>query len=262
MHTKTEELLYFLLWSWDNLLTPSWRSVDESFEGWAYRKGFRRQLARLEKQRFVERQESRPDEHIWRLTEIGRRRALGECEPEQSWAKIWDGRWRFVLFDVPVDQNDRRNALRRSLRDNGFGCLQGSVWVNPHPLERRLFDSTRVQPESFLMMEALPVGRESDERIRAAAWDFRRINELYEAYINVLQRRPIEPVDTALQGEVLREWARAERAAWERVAGEDPFLPEQLLPRDYLGKTAWDSRKKALSSAGWQIRGFRSSAKS
>ena len=41
----------------------------------------------------------------------------------------WDGRWRFVVFDVPEDYRKLRDGLRKTLRFIGFKKLQASVWV-------------------------------------------------------------------------------------------------------------------------------------
>ena len=38
MKAKTEELLYFLLWTCEKAFRPTWRNLEESFEGWALTK--------------------------------------------------------------------------------------------------------------------------------------------------------------------------------------------------------------------------------
>ncbi|MEX1995366.1 MAG: hypothetical protein WD887_01150 [Candidatus Saccharimonadales bacterium] len=45
--------------------------------------------------------------------------------------KQWDQRWRLVIFDVPEEHKQARNALSRKLRELGFQPLQRSVWVHP-----------------------------------------------------------------------------------------------------------------------------------
>jgi hypothetical protein len=49
LKAKTEELLYVLLWSAEQLTRPSFRNLTDSYESWAYRHGFLRQIAALEK---------------------------------------------------------------------------------------------------------------------------------------------------------------------------------------------------------------------
>ena len=99
---KTEEFLNLLLWSAEILARPTFRNLTESYEGWAYRKGLRRQLYRLERKGFVERDRSSLDDRLHRLTSKGRLHALGGRDPDARWNCAWDGGWRLVVFDVPM----------------------------------------------------------------------------------------------------------------------------------------------------------------
>lgn len=45
----------------------------------------------------------------------------------------WDNRWRFVTFDIPVNQSKERVKLTRQLQKLGFQLLQRSLWVHPYP---------------------------------------------------------------------------------------------------------------------------------
>ena len=46
--------------------------------------------------------------------------------------KVWDGKWRVVIFDVPQRFAYLRTELRAVLKRAGFHMLQKSVWVFPH----------------------------------------------------------------------------------------------------------------------------------
>ncbi len=46
--------------------------------------------------------------------------------------KRWDGKWRVVLFDVPVSKKPAADAFRRALKKLGLKQLQRSVWVTPY----------------------------------------------------------------------------------------------------------------------------------
>ncbi len=50
----------------------------------------------------------------------------------------WDGKWRFVLFDIPIKYTKAREALRWRLKALGFYQYQKSVWVYPHPCEKEI----------------------------------------------------------------------------------------------------------------------------
>jgi DNA-binding transcriptional regulator PaaX len=116
MKSKTEELLYFLLWSAEMLVRPTFRNVSEGYEAWAYRKGLLRQAQTLERRNLIERHPQDRSQRLYRLTEAGRLQALGGRDPETQWSRSWDGRWRLVVFDIPIKQNGRRDKLRRYLR--------------------------------------------------------------------------------------------------------------------------------------------------
>src|SRR5205823_12666002 len=100
--------------------------------------GLLKQVSRLERQQLLERDATSPDDRLYRLTAQGRLHVLGGRDPEERWARPWDGQWRLVIFDVPMGQNAQRERLRRYLRDKDFGYLQNSVWITADPLEEEV----------------------------------------------------------------------------------------------------------------------------
>jgi len=47
--------------------------------------------------------------------------------------KTWDGKWRVVMFDLPIQYKKVRNSLRFRIKQIGFKQFQKSVWVYPYP---------------------------------------------------------------------------------------------------------------------------------
>jgi len=45
--------------------------------------------------------------------------------------KVWDKKWRVILFDVPEEIKNLRDTLRTKLKQLGFIELQKSVFVHP-----------------------------------------------------------------------------------------------------------------------------------
>lgn len=255
---KTEEFLYFLLWSAEQLTRPSFRNLNESFESWAYRNGFLHQVAVLEKKRFIERK-STSETRAYRLTAQGRLHALGGRDPKVQWSRAWDGRWRLVLFDLPTTQNAQRNRLRRYLRERGFGYLQNSVWITPDPLdeEAQLMRGEKIDVESLILFEARPCAGESHAEIVGGAWDFDRINERYRSHLKILADKPNAKLENKAQALALRRWAEGERAAWKEAVDSDPLLPRRLLPPGYLGQRAWQRRIDVLRKAKRDLHTFK-----
>lgn len=259
MRAKTEELLYLLLWTAETVSRPTWRSLTESFEGWAYRNGLLRQLQRLEKRRWLHGQAGPAGDRVHRLTEAGRLQALGGHDPETRWRRRWDGRWRLVLFDVPEARRTMRNKLRLYLQDRGFGYLQNSVWITPDPVaeQRTLLADGPVDVESLILLEASPAAGESDTDIVAGAWDWPAINQRYTTYQEVLLRCPRGRVNTEAAAGALQGWLRQERQAWMDAVQHDPLLPNSLLPEGYAGRRAWQVRWQMMREAGERMRGYK-----
>jgi phenylacetic acid degradation operon negative regulatory protein len=258
MKPKTEEFLNLLLWSADILARPTFRNLTDSYEIWASRNGLLKQVSRLERRQFLERDAAAPDDRLYRLTTQGRLHVLGGRDPETQWARPWDGQWRIVLFDVPTNQNTQRQQLRRHLRDKGFGCLQQSVWISPDPLaqEREIPGGGRINVESLILLEGRPCAGESDAEIVAGAWDFERINRRYATHLKVLKDRPGGALRNDAAAKALLRWAAAEREAWLDAVTHDPLLPGRFLPAEYLGQQAWRTRLEVLRDASRQLRTF------
>lgn len=45
----------------------------------------------------------------------------------------WDGKWRLVMFDLPVKYTRARDSLRFKLKQLGFIQFQKSAWIYPYP---------------------------------------------------------------------------------------------------------------------------------
>lgn len=65
--------------------------------------------------------------------------------------KIWDGKWRIIVFDIPVKLNIAREALRRKMKNLGFKQFQKSVWIIPYECEDEiLFISEMLEVEKYV----------------------------------------------------------------------------------------------------------------
>jgi phenylacetic acid degradation operon negative regulatory protein len=182
-------------------------------------------------------------EGIVRITDAGRRAAMGGRDPEACWMREWDGVWRIVLFDIPVAQNAVRRRLGRALRRLGFGYLQDSVWVSPDPPVRisEMLRGLKLKAEVLSVLEARPCEGETDADLVLGSWNFERINRNYDVYLDVLGDKPLRS-----SGRSWRAWLEVEWKAWNRALKDDPLLPEAVLPVRYRGREALKRRKIAL----------------
>jgi len=253
------EILTFLLWSTEKLVRPTFRNLDTSFESWLFRHGFHKQLTRLEQRALIERDLASPRDRTYRLSAQGRIQALGGRDPAAQWSRFWDGHWRLVLFDVPEARSFRRRSLRRHLHRLHFGRLQKSVWITPDPVqdEKRIRRGGLNETGSIVLMEARLCSGEREQEIVTRAWDFQKINRLYDRHLKVLEERPRARLTTPVAAKDFQRWARQERIAWLAAATADPLLPERILPEGYLGQEAWQRRVEMLGQARRRLDSFR-----
>jgi DNA-binding transcriptional regulator PaaX len=74
---------------------------------------------------------------VIQLTKNGRKKHL-EYKLEDmklKKPKVWDKKWRLVIFDIPITHNYARLVFSSKLKDLGFYMIQKSVWVHPYECE-------------------------------------------------------------------------------------------------------------------------------
>lgn len=97
------------------------------------------------------------------LTEKGRVRKL---EYDINRLKVpkpekWDGKWRFLLFDIPEKRRAGRDLFRKQIERLGFLQFQRSVWVYPYPCEKEVdFLAEKFGVASFMTLLTVTVERD------------------------------------------------------------------------------------------------------
>lgn len=251
MKAKSELILYHLFWMADILISPSSGRIGESFEEWAYRGGFLRQIQELERRGMIESSPAgKAAKRVMRLTQKGALRALGGINPAERWDRPWDGAWRMAAFDLPEEKRSLRNALRKQLRDARFGCLQGSVWITPDPVEGlldNLMKKSGEESRTILFFSGRPCDGAEDADLVKAAWNFDALGKAYRDYRAHLKTLPGSGDDLRVR---LLDWGNVERDFWARCMSLDPLLPRVLWPPKYAGEKAWNERLRTLKAAG------------
>jgi DNA-binding transcriptional regulator PaaX len=99
-----------------------------------------RRIAYYMKQKGLIKYQTRDYEHGIVLTKKGNERLKN-----QSYKKLtipipnkWDKKWRLIFFDIPIEDNLKRQQLTFKLRSLGFQQLQKSIWVHPFPCRKEI----------------------------------------------------------------------------------------------------------------------------
>ncbi|MBI2595471.1 CRISPR-associated endonuclease Cas2 [Candidatus Daviesbacteria bacterium] len=95
-------------------------------------------LKRLEKQEMINFYEEDGKIKI-EITKKGNRRLLEyDFENIEIKAKIRDGKWRLIIFDIPEDKKSARDVFRRKLIQLGLIRLQDSVFASAFPCKKEV----------------------------------------------------------------------------------------------------------------------------
>lgn len=136
----------------------------------------------------------------------------------------WDGRWRFVTFDVAEPERVRRDMLRNRLKSLGMGMMQESLYLSPFAMLEELHDY--LDAEGLLsyvhMFEAEGVMGTDPRKIAALVWRLEEVNRLYKKIIFTTQQK--ELAANILVNQYLE------------VVARDPLLPAELLPLDWAAE--------------------------
>ena len=251
--TRTD-LLSMLLYGIDKAMRPT---IDQPFKDDIYWRGYRSQhrgqLKSMENAGLIETRGGGSGE-AWavRLTGAGHLRAIGGRDAQERWNRAWDGQWNLLMFDLHLAPGRLRQKLFRWLRSNHFGCLQQSVWITPDlvggELDGILRDLGELADSVLTLRSEIASAHGKHNRpsqIAAQTWDFTRINQGYQDYLDFAGDGPPPQITPARA----RTWVTTEQRLWLAAVSKDPFLPAVALPEDYLGQSAWRQRERLLENA-------------
>ena len=80
--------------------------------------------------------------------------------------KKWNGKWFMVFFDVPEVQRNKRDYLRRYLKDIGFYSYQKSVYIFPYECEKEIQLIKKIVESAKYMSFIVAEKIENEDRIK------------------------------------------------------------------------------------------------
>ncbi|MFH1744631.1 MAG: hypothetical protein ABH881_00485 [bacterium] len=114
---------------------------DENYVSWKKfnQSSARQYIGRLEKRKLIKRK-MRGGRSEMILTKKGREELLKYDVDKIQLKKDnrWDGKWRVVIFDIPEDKKQARDALRSKFKHLGMLQLQKSVFIYPFDCKKEI----------------------------------------------------------------------------------------------------------------------------
>lgn len=165
-----------------------------------------------------------------RLTGKGRSSLVRDFSLFDMRRKKWDGLWRIVFYDIPEKQKSTRQSLKIKLQELGFGMVQESVYLSPFNVADDLGEFLVAHGLSEMVF--VSVGRKifGDDSLDLVknVWHLDKLQEKYEQlYQKILESNNFD--------EAFREYME--------VLEEDPCLPLEFLPRDWIGEKVYTVMK-------------------
>ena len=113
--------------------------IFEQFESSKHfsKKQIRNSINHLRRQKLIEYVGDKNGKTIVKITKKGeiKLRAFAIDLIEIKKPNKWDGKWRLVMFDIPIRFTKGREALRYHLKELDFLQFQKSAWIYPYPCE-------------------------------------------------------------------------------------------------------------------------------
>lgn len=146
-YTKIKDILLLIAVCGTAIIAPNSLRVfkplldtQEKFDWKAFNYSYLRQnLKRLEKQKLILIKDY-GDEISAELTEAGQNKLLSTAieELDIQKPKIWDRRWRLVMYDIENRKKNLQSSIRKTLYNLGFIPYQESVYLYPYPCQQQI----------------------------------------------------------------------------------------------------------------------------
>lgn len=158
------------------------------------------------------------DEPKFRLSSAGKKKLVRDFPLIALQNRHWDKKWRILIFDIPEKIRWKRDVFRDKLKTLGFGMIQQSAWVSPHPFEDDVKEFIEAQNlDSFAYLFISDSGFVGDvEKFVERVWKLEDLNEKYWQLIQDLSNGGKKQSDLS--------------EVFFNLLLKDPFLPRELLP--------------------------------
>jgi phenylacetic acid degradation operon negative regulatory protein len=235
----TDFTLFFLFFSSSLTLRGKYaqKGIKDLFESsqdidWGK---IRKVLARLKKEGFISYSRSRILEP--QITSLGLKR-IKKSLPSYEVHRPWDKKIYLITYDIPEKEKKERDRLRNFLINLGCGMLQASVWLTPYN-PKKLVSSFIKQNKIKGSIIVSDVGKDGNigkkdlRRLLSKVYELEKLNEKYKVFLDNIGKGRIKKTHLGF--------------AFLSILKDDPQLPFELLPDDWLGEKAYFLYQKKIA---------------
>ena len=176
------------------------------------------------------------DQAYFRLTGKGKKRLIRDFPLVWFQKRRWNGLWRVLPYDIKEARRYQREKLRDKLYQLGFRQFQKSVYLSPHPIEKEMDDflkTLNLEGKVHVILCQKVLGVENRE-LAIELWQLDKLNKEYKKLFEKLKIS----VDEKGRQKI--------RAKYLELLADDPFFPQELLPKFWWGGRVGEELKKIL----------------
>lgn len=174
------------------------------------------------------------------ITAAGQKR-LSSLLPHYDEKRFWDRKIYLITYDLPVKKNKERKYLRNYLKTLGCGLLQESLWITPYNPKKLLeeFIKKNGLEEDLILISTLGKGGTIGNMTFADLIEkVYRLSEINSKYNQFLAEAKSSPADN---NRLIFKYLS--------ILENDPQLPFELLPNNWLGVDAYLKFKELSSTS-------------
>jgi phenylacetic acid degradation operon negative regulatory protein len=163
---------------------------------------------------------------VRRLDEAGARIYRTRDQP-------WDGHWHLLALDRIRDRS-RRERVRVGLRYLGYGAIDDTTWIAARPSNELngLLDAEHVNAERFTATH------DGDTAALAQrVWDLDALSAAYQEWLRT-GHDIVAAIDPTGSDEAQFVGRSRLVHEWRKFLFTDPRLPDELLPKQWVGRQA------------------------
>ena len=144
--------------------------------------------------------------------------------------RFWDGLFTQCSYDIEEVNKRTRDVWRAKIQDLNFGQFQKSVYISPFDFSQDLWEfiSQKNLQRNVSLARIKFVGINPKE-IASATWPLNKLAKQYQKIINRFEKE-LEEKKVPLE-QVKREFL----SDYLNILFEDPLLPSELLPVNWVG---------------------------
>lgn len=170
------------------------------------------------------------------ITRDGRKR-LKSILPFYDEKRVWDKHIYLVTYDFPRQRNIQRDSFRSYLRKIGCGSLQYSVWLTPYNPKRLIEEFVQKYDldNDLIIISSLgkdgTIGDADLNGLMEKTYELTNLNSRYMEFIRFIRNKIILTKDQVVY-------------SFLTILRDDPQIPFELLPDDWVGDEAYALFKK------------------